>query len=169
MAGLIRDVTDFARTRLGGGFTLKRNPGTPLAPVLEDVVNELRAAHPDRAINSHITLLRAVNCDPNRIAQLLSNLIGNALTHGAHDRPVDISASTHNEMFELAVTNRGNPIPPLIIERLFQPFFRVAHGTVDQGLGLGLYISSEIVRVHGGTLGVTSTTEETQFTVRIPL
>jgi signal transduction histidine kinase len=72
-------------------------------------------------------------------------------------------------MFELAVVNEGDPIPPDTLERLFQPFFRVASRSTYEGLGLGLYIVSEIVRAHGGTLDVQSSISETRFTVRIPL
>jgi signal transduction histidine kinase len=169
MAGLIDDVLDFARGRLGGGLSLHRDADHPLGPVLEQVVNELRAAWPRRVIETHLAVVHAVNCDPGRIAQLLSNLVGNALKHGAADGPVQIWASTDGNMFELAVANQGDPIPPETLDRLFQPFFRVANRSTYEGLGLGLYISSEIVRAHGGTLTVQSTPAETRFTVRIPL
>jgi signal transduction histidine kinase len=169
MAGLIDDVLDFARGRLGGGLLLHRNADAPLGQALEQVLNESRAAWPDRVIETQIALIHAVNCDPNRIAQLVSNLVGNALKHGAANRPVKILASTDGNMFELAVANEGDPIPPDTLERLFQPFFRVASRSTYEGLGLGLYIASEIVRAHGGTLTVESSSAETRFTVRIPL
>jgi signal transduction histidine kinase len=169
MAGLIDDVLDFARGRLGGGLLLHRNADAPLKQALEQVLNELRAAWPDRVIETQIVLTQAVNCDASRIAQLASNLVGNALKHGAADRPVRILASTDGKMFELAVVNEGDPIPPDTLERLFQPFFRVANRSTYEGLGLGLYIVSEIVRAHDGTLDVQSSISETRFTVRIPL
>ena len=131
-------------------------------------MNELRSAWPDRVIKTQIALIHAVNCDPNRIAQLVSNLVGNALKHGAANGPVEISASTDGSMFELTVTNEGDPIPPDTLERLFQPFFRVANRSTYEGLGLGLYIASEIARAHGGTLTVQSSSPETRFTLRIP-
>jgi signal transduction histidine kinase len=168
MAGLIDDVLDFARGRLGGGLLLHRNADAPLKQALEQVLNELRAAWPDRVIETQIALTHAVDCDANRIAQLVSNLVGNALKHGAADRPVRILASTGGNMFELAVVNEGDPIPTDTLERLFQPFFRVANRSTYEGLGLGLYIASEIVRAHGGTLDVQSSITETRFTVRIP-
>jgi signal transduction histidine kinase len=77
-----------------------------------------------------------------------------------------VRASTRTGPFELAVANLGDPIPPATIERLFQPFFRASARSNHQGLGLGLYIASEIARGHGGTLEVTSTPEETRFTLR---
>jgi sigma-B regulation protein RsbU (phosphoserine phosphatase) len=68
----------------------------------------------------------------------------------------------------LAVSNTGAPIPSATLDRLFQPFFRGDARTSRQGLGLGLYIASEIARAHGGTLSVTSSSEETRFTLRMP-
>jgi signal transduction histidine kinase len=168
MAGLIEDVLDFARARLGGGLTLNRSADEPLAPVVEQVIAELRTAWPDRTIESHLALAGGVNCDPARIAQLLSNLLANALVHGAEDGAVSVRAGTHDGVFELAVANSGDPIPPETIERLFQPFARAEGGTNPQGLGLGLYIASEIARAHGGEVRVTSDAAETCFTFRMP-
>jgi signal transduction histidine kinase len=72
------------------------------------------------------------------------------------------------ECFELSVTNSGAPIAPEVIGKLFQPFFRGAPQSTYEGLGLGLYIASEIARAHGGRLDVTSSGAGTQFTLRIP-
>jgi signal transduction histidine kinase len=168
MSGLINDMLDFARGRLGGGFQLVRDPHTLLAPLLEQVVGELQTAWPDNAIETNFAINHAVNCDPNRIAQLASNLVGNALKHGALNRPVRVAASTNERDFELSVANEGDPIEPAVLGRLFQPFFRVAHRSMYQGLGLGLYIASEVARAHGGQLEVESTSERTRFTLRMP-
>ncbi|MBR1208590.1 GAF domain-containing sensor histidine kinase [Bradyrhizobium sp. AUGA SZCCT0051] len=168
MAALIDDVLDFARARLGGGFRLKRSADAQLLPALEQVVNELRAAWPDRVIQTDFAINRGINSDPARIAQLLSNLVGNALKHGDGNSPIRVSAATDSEGFELSVANGGTPISPAVIERLFQPFFRVAHQSTYEGLGLGLYIAAEIARAHNGKLEVTSSAAETRFTFRIP-
>jgi signal transduction histidine kinase len=168
MAALIDDVMDFARARLGAGFKLKLIPNARLLPVLEQVANELRAAWPERSIETDFAVPRGVNCDPNRIAQLTSNLIGNALKHGDTKTSVRVFATTDQASFELAVANTGTPISPVIIEKLFQPFFRAAHQSTYEGLGLGLYIASEIARAHGGKLEVVSSAAETRFTLRIP-
>jgi len=167
MADLIGDMLDFARGRLGGGFSLHRDPACLLGPVLEQVVDELRAAWPDRTIETSFALKHPVDCDPARIAQLLSNLTGNALKHGTGI--VKIRAGDGNGIFELAVENEGDPIPRHVLERLFQPFFRVARQSGYEGLGLGLYIASEIARAHGGALTVESKAPETRFTLRMPL
>ncbi|HEY0410314.1 MAG TPA: GAF domain-containing sensor histidine kinase [Candidatus Dormibacteraeota bacterium] len=169
MAGLIDDVLDFARGRLGGGLELDRNAAEPLRPVLEQVVAELQAAWPGRTIQTRLAIRRTVDCDRARVAQLLSNLLANALTHGAPDAPVRVDAATDATRLELSVANRGDPIPPATQQRLFQPFSRASLRPGQQGLGLGLYIASEIARAHGGTLEVSSTAEETRFTFRMPL
>ncbi len=168
MAELIDNVLDFARGRLGGGLPVQR-VRQPLRPTLEQVVEEMRAASPDRAIETRLALDRDVNCDSGRIAQLLSNLLANALMHGAADGAVRVTASTASGAFELSVANSGEPIPPATIDYLFEPFYRAKNRGDQQGLGLGLYIAYEIARAHRGTLDVRSTAEETSFTFRMPL
>ena len=169
MATLIEDVLDLARARLGGGIPVHARDDVWLGPVLEQVTDELRLGWPGRRIDMRFDLDRAVTCDPGRIGQVISNLVGNALKHGATDQAVRVIASTGSHGFELAVCNGGAPIPAATIQRLFQPFFRGSGSSDHQGLGLGLYICSEIVRAHRGTLSVVSTAEETRFTVRLPL
>lgn len=123
MSGMIDNVLDFARGRLAGGLPLQRQT-VEIETVLGQVVAELQAGFPERTIQTDFTLTQPVNCDSGRIAQLLSNLLGNALTHGASDRPVVIHATTRDDAFELTVVNSGDPIPPEKLDRLFQPFFR---------------------------------------------
>jgi signal transduction histidine kinase len=167
MAGLIDDVMDLARARLGGGLVLNREAAL-LAPALEQVIAELRAASPARTIDATIALAEPVYCDPPRIAQLLSNLLANALTHGAADGPISVNATRSGGLVELSVANTGEPIPPETIQRLFQPFTRASSRSKQEGLGLGLFIASEIARAHGGTLDVTSTAEQTCFKFTMP-
>jgi phosphoserine phosphatase RsbU/P len=169
MSGLIDNVLDFARGRLGGGITLSRDADKPLEPVLKQVVDELSAAMPERVIERDFRIAGPVNCDRSRIGQMVSNLLGNALTHGAPDKPVKVFAATGKGMFELRVANVGAPIPQAAMANLFQPFFRGQVRASLQGLGLGLHIASEIAKAHEGTLTVTSTAEETRFTFLMPL
>jgi len=136
--------------------------------MLLQVVEELRVGT-DRAIETEISLVDAVQCDPVRLGQLTSNLLGNALTHGAADKTVGIRAFTQDGVLEISVTNSGKPIPAAALGRLFQPFFRGEVRPSQQGLGLGLYISSEIAKAHGGILEVQSSELETRFTFRMPL
>jgi sigma-B regulation protein RsbU (phosphoserine phosphatase) len=136
---------------------------------LMQVIDELRAAWPERMIEEHLSVPEPVTCDHNRISQLFSNLLANALTHGSADQPVRIEATTEAERFEIWVANAGEPILPEALVRLFQPFARGAVRPSQQGLGLGLYIASEIAHAHGGTLTAESTVQETRFTFRMPL
>ena len=168
MSALITNLLDFARGRLGGGLTLERSSET-LAPVFTQVIDELRTVHPEREILAEFAIDRPVAADRIRMAQLLSNLLGNALLHGATDAPIRIRAATDDQQFELWVSNSGPQIAPEAMERLFYPFSRGTAQPTPQGLGLGLYISSEIARAHGGTLSATSTPQETRFTFRMPL
>ena len=167
MSVLIDNVMDFARGRLGGGIGLTRT-SEPLEPSLRHVIAELQSANPDRVIEARFDIRRPVHADRGRIGRLLSNLLGNALTYGAADAPVRVTAAT-NGAFELAVINKGPVIPEATVVRLFVPFARGAVRPDQQGLGLGLYIASEIARAHGGVIDVTSTVEETRFTFRMPL
>jgi sigma-B regulation protein RsbU (phosphoserine phosphatase) len=167
MQGLIDNILDFARGRLGSGLTLTLSD-QPIEPTLQQVVDELQSTHPESIIQTDFALARPVRVDPVRLGQLLSNLLSNALTYGTPDQPVTVSAKTKDQ-FELAVCNAGKPIPAAEMERLFHPFARGEVKPSQQGLGLGLYIASEIAKTHGGTIDVASTPEQTCFTVKIPL
>lgn len=166
---LIEDVLDFARGRLGEGLALARDSKAPLGPVLEQVAAEIRAIAPDREIQTRLSLDEPVDCDRARIAQLTSNLLGNAVTYGAPDLPIVIEAATEAGSFTLSVINGGAPIPPAARAHLFQPFVRGTVRKSQQGLGLGLFIVAEIAKAHGGTMDVTSTEEQTRFTFSMPL
>ena len=167
MASLIDDMLDFAKGRLGGGFLLERNPNAPLADHLAQVIDELRDVS-ENPIDARIALTHPVDCDPKRVAQIVSNLVANAVKHGTPNRPIRVWASTDERGFELTVANEGNPIGPVVMQQLFQPFFRGSSPSSNQGLGLGLYIASEIARAHGGKIDVGSSKEETRFTLHIP-
>lgn len=145
MTNLIDNVLDFARVRLGGGLGVARRDEPNLQSSLEHVVTELRMAQPQREIESDVQIAGVVYCDPARLGQLLSNLVSNALTHGDPKGPVRIRAR-NQDGFVLSVTNAGPRIPQETIARLFMPFVRGNDRSGAQGLGLGLYIASEIAR-----------------------
>lgn len=168
MTELIENVLDFARGRMGAGISLDVQSGAHLEPVLHQVISELRVSWPERTVAVDYDLAEPVNCDPSRIAQLFSNLLGNALTYGAPDEPVRVGVKSDAAGFELFVANGGAPISDAAMAKLFQPFVRGDIQSSQQGLGLGLYIASEIAGAHGGELTAVSTVDETRFTLRIP-
>lgn len=170
MSELIHDILDFARGRLGSGIPVDLHAHDDLVAKLQEVVAEHRDTHPGRTIEARFTLDAPVVCDGNRLAQLLDNLLGNALVHGATDHPVRVLAYCEDGTFELSVHNDGAAIAADKLERLFQPFSRTLSDEPGPGLGLGLFIAAEIAKAHLGTLLVTSTEAEgTRFTFRMPV
>ena len=167
-SALVDDLLDLARGSLGSGLVVGRNSDAPLTPTLEQVVGEVRSIAPERQIDVSIAIDEPVYCDRGRIGQLASNLLANAISHGDPDRPIAFDASTSGDLFTMSVANAGPPIPEAVRERLFQPFFRAAARPSRNGLGLGLYIASEIAKAHDGTLEVTSNDAETRFTFTMP-
>jgi signal transduction histidine kinase len=170
MSGLIDDVLDFARARLGGGIGVEIQAVEDIEGPLSNVVTELQDAKPDRRIELDIAINSPVECDVGRTQQVLSNLIGNALTHGSPDSPVKVFVATTNDDLLMRVWNDGTPIPAENIAKIFEPFWRQSSEAGRGGLGLGLHICSQIVRAHGGHLTVTSNAiHGTEFAVRLPL
>ena len=163
MAGMIEDIMDFARGRLGEGISI-HCVATDITPVLQHVVNELRTSFAGRVIETAFDIAGPVDCDAPRIGQLLSNLLANALTHGSADAPVMVKAFHQGGHFVLSVSNSGKPIPAAAMEKLFHPFTRETSHPSQNGLGLGLYIAAEIARAHNGSISVVSNREETCFT-----
>lgn len=180
MTGLIEDVMDFARGRLGGGLQFDGMADAALEPVLRQVIGESSAVWPGRRIETDFQLEAPVHCDARRIAQLFMNLLGNAIHHGHSGEPVRVRAISRAHpgpqqgggdgacCFELSVANAADEIPADTRERMFLPFARGGDSEGHkEGLGLGLYIASEIARAHGGTLEVTSRPGEVCFTFRM--
>lgn len=165
---LIDNVLDLARGSLGGGLVLQRDADAPLTPVLTQVIAEMGVIAPGCHIEATIRIEEPVYCDRGRIGQLASNLLSNAVTHGARAEPIRFEACTNKSQFELTVANAGNAIPEEVLPRLFQPFFRGDLRASRNGLGLGLFIASEIAKAHSGHLEVTSTAEETRFRFTMP-
>jgi sigma-B regulation protein RsbU (phosphoserine phosphatase) len=165
---LIDNVLDLARGSLGGGLVVDRDSDAPLTPVLEQVIAEIEVIAPEHSIETRIDIDEPVHCDRGRLAQLASNLLSNAVTHGAPDRPIRFEAVSEAGQFTLSVANAGDPIPEEKHSHLFQPFYRGEARPSRNGLGLGLFIACEIAKAHDGTLEVSSDERETRFTFKMP-
>jgi signal transduction histidine kinase len=167
MGRMIDDILDLARARLAGGIPLKREPAE-LGGLIQRVVQEHRAIFPDRRITVTIDGELTGEWDADRLAQVASNLIGNALRHGDPDRPVEVMLDgTPAALVRLEVRN-GGVIPPDLLPTIFDPFRGGQSAARTEGLGLGLYIVQQIVHAHGGSIAVTSTNEGTRFSVQLP-
>ena len=172
MSGLIGDVLDFARGRLGGGIPIDRRSDESLPSQLRQVIAEVQSGCPGQVIQASVKLEAPVNCDPERVAQLFSNLLANAVAHGDPAQPIHVKARSNSKGMTLSVSNGGMPIPAETRARLFEPFWRgrSEHGkpSMALGLGLGLYIAAEIAKAHGGTLQVSSDPGKTTFLFNLP-
>ena len=167
MAEMIETLLDFTQTRFQGALPVDRQP-MDLARVTREVVDELRASHSGREIRLVTPEMLQGEWDPARVAQVVSNLVANALTHGASDASVEVSLSEGDGEAVLLVRNQGTPIPGDLVTRIFEPLHRgKTNGHSERSLGLGLYIVREIVKAHGGSIGVDSSSEATVFTVRL--
>lgn len=168
MNGLIENMLDFASGRLGEGITLSRTADEDLEKLLLQVVEELQAIWPLRDIKVSFNFDYPVHADGKRLAQLFSNLLANALNYSPSDSTVEIIGLSTEKEFNLCVINEGKQIPAAAMDRLFQPFSRGEVEPNQKGLGLGLYIASEIANAHNGTLKVSSTPKKTCFTLHLP-
>ncbi|TSC26598.1 ATP-binding protein [Corallococcus sp. Z5C101001] len=167
---LIRDLLDFTQARLGGGLRVQRRPAD-LHDIIEGVLEEIEATHPDREIRRHVTGSGEGEWDPDRLGQMAQNLVTNALKYSPRDTPILIETHGGDDAVTLSIHNAGAPISPERRSRLFQPLQRPS-GEGDNGnrsIGLGLYIVKQLAEAHGGTVAVESTAEAgTTFTVRLP-
>jgi phosphoserine phosphatase RsbU/P len=167
MERMIGDLLDLTRARLGGRIQLRRGQAD-LQKLCEEVVLESRAAHPEAMLQVTTNGNLVGNWDADRLAQVVSNLVGNALQHGG-GTPVALTAEDHGGEVTLAVHNGGAPIPPYLLRSVFEP---LARGGVEGGghsIGLGLFIAQTIASAHGGEISARSSFEDgTTFTVRLP-
>lgn len=170
MAKMISQLLDFTRARLGCGMPVEPKP-VDLAEVCIQVIAEYETAHPDRELRFGPDPDTNGLWDRDRLAQVAANLIGNAIQHGRPDRPVDVRVFNRGGEVCLSVHNDGPPIPADVLPSIFDPFRRgnVSDRSKTESLGLGLYISRELVLAHGGDISVQSTEGDgTTFQVRLP-
>ncbi|HYQ97149.1 MAG TPA: sensor histidine kinase, partial [Candidatus Nitrosocosmicus sp.] len=173
MSKLIDTLLDFTGTRLGRSLSVKREPMC-LRPILESTVASFSAAHPNRTIELNCNGEAQCAGDEVRIRQMLSNLVANAIQHGAETSPIVITSRIASGEIVIQVHNDGPPIPASKIPTTFdfsaQRRTKNAGVTTELGhLGIGLYITGKIVEAHAGKISVTSTAQEgTTFEVRLP-
>jgi signal transduction histidine kinase len=164
MQRMIEQILDMTRDRLTSGIAIVRSPARDLVPLVSKIVEETRLAHPGSVIELRAPGPCLASVDADRFEQVVSNLLGNAATHGDSERPITVSVSEgvsagsqgeQLQVVRLSVRNYGVPIAPGLL--LFDPFRRERKPEGrSEGLGLGLYISERIVRAHGGEIVVTS-------------
>ena len=162
-------LLDFTRAHVGGGLPLARS-STDLRDLSLKIIDELELGHglSGRFECDFVGDLRG-EWDPDRLAQVISNLGGNAISHGTADTPITVTGRDWGAQIVLEISNRGEPIPSELLPFVFDPFRREERADKTSGLGLGLYISHQIVQAHGGSIAVRSTAKEgTTFTVRLP-
>jgi signal transduction histidine kinase len=169
MSNMVGQLLDLTRTRLAGGIPIERKPAG-LRAVVAGAIEELQLVHRDREIRLATGEEIDGLWDADRLAQVVSNLVGNALEHGAPDEPVTVSLSAADDIVRLSVHSLGPPIPPEVLSTIFDPYRRTsARSGRSKGLGLGLFITQQIVLAHRGRLDCRSTDEDgTTLTVLLP-
>ena len=167
---LIGDLLDFTQARVGGGIRVQPVE-VDLHSLVEECVEELKLSWPGRMIETRSDVNGATAVDPDRMAQVLINMVNNALTYGDPMQPVRVTTQVAEGSATLAVHNHGVPIPDDLLPHIFEPLRRGEQQVKlgSRSVGLGLYIVHEIVAAHGGAVGVSSSRAEgPTFTVRIP-
>ncbi|RYF90123.1 MAG: GAF domain-containing sensor histidine kinase [Chitinophagaceae bacterium] len=167
MKGLLDDLMDFTQGKLGQGLSVNitrvENMGRDITAILED--HKITGAHP-AGIVYNINFPDVAFIDKKRFAQLLSNLLGNAVNYGIKDQPIHVNLSTENDTIVLSVKNATLPIAPEDIKKFFEPYVR-GEGNTVKGLGLGLFIASEIVKAHAGNISAGYADGFIEFTARL--
>jgi two-component system, sensor histidine kinase and response regulator len=171
MTNMIAQLLDLTRARLAGGvgFIGTRQP-IDVASLMQRAADELRGAYPNTTLTLEVKGDCTTTGDADRLLQVFSNLVSNALQHGTKGSAVVTTVQGDEREVVVSVRNRG-VIPRELLPTIFDPFRgRKGAGANARGLGLGLYISEQIAQAHGGAIEVVSSADadETVFTVRIP-
>jgi K+-sensing histidine kinase KdpD len=167
MEEIIRDLLDFAKARRGGVIPVRPEP-MKMEEVCRRVIAELEQANPGREVSLHVEGDDRGEWDAARLAQLISNLVGNALQHSPEGAAVEVRIRGSSRNLVMEVNNSGPAIPPEVLPVLFEPFKRGSERK-GKGVGLGLFIAREIARAHGGVVDVCSRADKgTSFTVKLP-
>jgi signal transduction histidine kinase len=164
---LIRDLLDFSKSRTATGIPIEPRR-VDFHQVAQEMIDELQLTFPDRKMVAHLNGDGQGEWDPDRLAQVMTNLGSNALQHSPRDTVVHISSECDEHCVKFKVHNEGS-IDPAALPSLFEPFHRGKRPSTTSNVGLGLYITKCIVTMHRGTIEVESTAENgTTFTVVLP-
>lgn len=170
---IVGDLLDLTRCQMGPGIPVKKER-LDLLPLCERIVDEIRAFHLSTDILFEKKAPAGGEFDGARMEQVFSNIISNAVQHGDNQHPIEVALHVTDESVVFSVHNSGEPIPDDVLPFIFNPMGRFSqHSIIDhgpsEGLGLGLFIASEIVTSHGGVIEVISNQERgTTFLVTIP-
>jgi signal transduction histidine kinase len=165
---MVSDLLDFTQARLRPGLPATKR-AADVHQIGKQVIEELQVTWPDRRLRLDSSGDGTGNWDPDRIAQLMTNLVSNALKYGKRDTEVVLRTTGATDHVRVEVHNEGNPIAPETIPSLFEPMQRGVEPKADRSVGLGLFIAKDIVRAHSGSIEVTSSASEgTTFSVRLP-
>jgi len=174
MSGMIRDLLEYTRTRLGRMIPISPEAGS-MGDICRIAFDEIRAVHPERTFKLEMSGDLNGRFDPERLQQVLLNLLNNAVRHGERTQPITLSAQGDSEKVTVRVQNHGRPIPADQLQVIFNPLVQIPSALVDEdsepstSLGLGLYIAKQIVTMHGGTINAESSTRDgTIFSARLP-
>jgi signal transduction histidine kinase len=173
MERMIADLLDYTRTRLGAEIPVIPN-SLDLECLGRELCDEFRSAHRKEDIRFSADGDLKGLWDSDRVRQAISNLLGNAIQHGAADSPVKLSLRGEASNVFIEIHNEGDPIPPGELPTIFDPLVRGARAehspnNCKGSMGMGLYIASEVAKSHGGRINVTSTTKDgTSFTLCLP-
>src|SRR5687767_7094060 len=171
MNGMIRDLLEYTRTRLGRAIPISPQP-TSMKRICALAYDEIRAVHPERQFKLETSGKLEGEFDSERLQQVLSNLLNNAVRHGTREQPIMLSAHGDSEKITVRVKNYGRRIPADQLQVIFNPLVQIPQEKADEdvtSLGLGLYIAHEIVTMHGGTMMAESSERDgTVFSAHLP-
>ena len=173
MSGMIKDLLEYTRARLGRAIPISPEVGS-MEEICRTAFHEIRAVHPERSFKLETSGDLSGRFDAERFQQVLVNLLENAVRHGDRTQPITLSAHGDPLQVTVRVKNHGQPIPEDQLQVIFNPLVQIPSALVDEAsgpstsLGLGLYIAKEIVTMHGGTLEAESSTNGTIFSAHLP-
>lgn len=163
MEGMIQNILDFTRCQMNLGVEIQKQPANRiLDKVLEQLIKEAKLTAPELTLRSDVILKSPVDCDPGRIGQLLTNLVRFAQTQASAESVVKIRMRSKGDVFTSTFTYDGPALSQEICDQLFDPQLQT-EDVFKKGVGMGLYIASEIAKAHGGSLKLIRSGKNPQF------